>query len=103
MKTKTPKTAKLQATYARSLYQAIAHIESNQQAKAFFEDLYTPTEIQTMVDRWCIANLLAKGLSYREIAHQTGASVTTIGRVARYLKYGTGGYQQLLNKFKDAT
>jgi uncharacterized protein YerC len=32
------------------------------------------------------------GLPYREINKQTGVSVTTIGRVARYLTSGNGGY-----------
>jgi uncharacterized protein YerC len=36
--------------------------------------------------------LLQAGLPYREINKQTGVSVTTIGRVARYLTSGNGGY-----------
>ena len=31
-------------------------------------------------------------MSYREIHDHTGVSVTTIGRVARYLTMGNGGY-----------
>jgi uncharacterized protein YerC len=37
--------------------------------------------------------LLQAGMAYREIAKQTGVSVTTIGRVARYLGSGNGGYE----------
>ena len=36
--------------------------------------------------------LLQQGVPYREIHKQTGVSVTTIGRVARYLTNGNGGY-----------
>ena len=36
--------------------------------------------------------LLQQGLPYREIQRQTGVSVTTVGRVARYLASGNGGY-----------
>jgi len=35
---------------------------------------------------------LRRGLPYRQIHQQTGVSVTTIGRVARYLAQGHGGY-----------
>ena len=38
-----------------------------------------------MADRWAVVELLERGLPYREIHRQTGVSVTTIGRVARYL------------------
>ena len=34
-----------------------------------------------------------RGLPYREIHRLTGVSVTTIGRVARYLAAGNGGYR----------
>jgi len=37
--------------------------------------------------------MLEKGLPYREIQKLTGVSVTTIGRVARYLTAGNGGYR----------
>jgi uncharacterized protein YerC len=36
---------------------------------------------------------LQKGLPYREIHRLTGVSVTTIGRVARFLSNGNGGYE----------
>jgi uncharacterized protein YerC len=39
-----------------------------------------------------VVEWLQKGLPYREIHRITGVSVTTIGRVARYLADGNGGY-----------
>ena len=41
-----------------------------------------------MADRWAVVELLERGLPYREIHRQTGVSVTTVGRVARYLTLG---------------
>jgi uncharacterized protein YerC len=35
---------------------------------------------------------LERSVPYREIHRLTGVSVTTIGRVARFLKSGNGGY-----------
>ena len=45
-----------------------------------------------MADRWAVVECLQQGLPYREIHRLTGVSVTTIGRVARYLATGSGGY-----------
>jgi uncharacterized protein YerC len=45
-----------------------------------------------MADRWAVVECLQQGLPYREIYRRTGVSLTTIGRVARYLAQGSGGY-----------
>ena len=50
-------------------------------------DLCTPAEIRTLAERWHVARLLDETpLSYREIHEATGASTTTIVRVARFLR-----------------
>ncbi len=45
-----------------------------------------------MADRWSVVEHLQRGAPYREIHRLTGVSVTTIGRVARFLAAGNGGY-----------
>ena len=76
---------------ARTLSEALLSLESPREVREFLEDLCTPAELEAMVDRWRVAQLLDQGLSYRDIREQTGVSVTTIGRVARYIDHGTGG------------
>ena len=56
-------------------------------------DLCTPAEMEAMIDRWRVVVLLEDERPYREISDLTGVSVTTIGRVARALAYGSGGYK----------
>ncbi len=53
-----------------------------------------------MADRWAVVQMLQRGLSYREIQRLTGVSVTTIGRVARYLAAGDGGYALAVERLK---
>lgn len=101
MKHKDPAIAKLQTQYEKSLYDAIAQIDSPELARAFLMDLCTPAEWQAMVDRWCAAAMLAQGKTQREIAASAGVSVTTVSRVARCLQNPDSGYQQLLNKMQD--
>ncbi|MAH04225.1 MAG: transcriptional regulator [Alphaproteobacteria bacterium] len=82
------------------LYQAILSLGSEDECAAFMGDLCTPAELNAMRERWLIANLLYEGqLSYREISAQTGASTTTIGRVARFLQQENNkGYLRIIER-----
>ena len=86
-------TARQEALSERNLFAAVLTLKSVDEARAFFRDLCTPAELQAMADRWAVVEWLQKGLPYREIHRVTGVSVTTIGRVARCLVDGNGGYQ----------
>jgi TrpR-related protein YerC/YecD len=61
--------------------------------RAFLRDLCTPSELEALIDRWRVVPYLLRGMAYREIHERTAVSVTTIGRVARFLSQGNGGYQ----------
>ena len=76
----------------RSLFAAVLTLRSVEECRDFFRDLCTPAELQAMADRWAVVENLQRGLPYREVHRLTGVSITTIGRVARYLSIGNGGY-----------
>ncbi len=80
------------------LIQAITAIKDQDEAKAFFTDLCTPAELESMADRWQVVPLLQQGIPYRTIHEQTGVSVTTITRVARCLTMGSGGYELIAER-----
>lgn len=86
----------------KSLIEAFLALETADEGRRFLHDLCTPQEITDLSDRWLIANLLDEGkLSYREIHAQTGVSVTTIGRVARFLQQENyQGYRTLIDRLK---
>ena len=85
------------------LSDAILHLKTKNEVDNFLIDLCTPNEIKTLKERWKVCQLLAIGdLSYREIHKITGASLTTIGRVARFLRDESyGGYRNLLKKTRE--
>lgn len=85
-------TPRQEALAERALFSAILTLKTIDECRAFFRDLCTPAELQALADRWAVVGLLREGMPYREIHKQTGVSVTTIGRVARYLSAGHGGY-----------
>ncbi len=66
----------------------------------FLRDLCTLEELSELSERWKIAQLLDKGLSYRAVAKKTTASTTTITRIAHWLKHGESGYRRALKKMK---
>lgn len=92
MKAHRSLTPRQEALAERNLYAAIASLRGSEEVRAFLRDLCTPAELQAMADRWSIVDYLGRGLPYREIHRLTGVSVTTIGRVARFLAAGNGGY-----------
>ncbi len=75
-----------------ALFNAVKNLDGLAECRNFFKDLCTPAELQALVDRWQVVGLLQKELPYRRIHDITGVSVTTIGRVARFLSDGFGGY-----------
>lgn len=87
---------------AVTLAEAFLSLENLQEVDNFLRDLCTPQEIHALSERWRVCQLLNEGkLSYREINKITGASLTTIGRVARFLKDESyNGYKAILNKIK---
>jgi TrpR-related protein YerC/YecD len=83
---------------AESLCNAFLTLEKPAEVRQFLLDLCTPSELEAIVDRWWTASLLREGRSYRDISEVTGVSVTTIGRVARYMNMGEGGYRLALRR-----
>ena len=85
-----------------ALFRAVISLQDRPECRNFFKDLCTPAELQALVDRWQVAGLLQQKLPYRRIHDLTGVSVTTIGRVARFLSDGFGGYAAAIehNKHK---
>lgn len=74
------------------LARAFAGLSRPADVRAFLEDVCTPAELESISDRWKVVPLLLDGVPYREIHDRTGVSVTTVGRVARTLERGAGGY-----------
>lgn len=70
--------------------------------RAFLRDLCTPSELEALSDRWRVVPYILKGMPYREIHDRTAVSITTIGRVARFLSQGNGGYLAALSQSESA-
>lgn len=82
---------------------ALLSLRNEEEAQKFLVDLCTPRELRDLAERLLIAQLLDEGgLSYREISAATGASTTTIGRVARFLQQEPHrGYRLVLDRLEE--
>ena len=85
-----------------ALFEAIISLKTSAECRNFFKDLCTPAELQALVDRWQVVEYLEQGLPYRKIHELTGVSVTTIGRVARFLSDGFGGYRTAIERTRHS-
>ena len=102
MKSHRTVTPRQEALAERNLCVALAALETPDEVRAFLRDLCTPAEIQAMADRWAVVDPLKRAVPYREIHRLTGVSVTTIGRVARFLTGGYGGYATAARRLQAA-
>ena len=98
MKPNRHDTERQQQRAEDALFEALISLESVDECRNFLKDLCTPAELQALVDRWQVVAYLEQGLPYRKIHDLTGVSVTTIGRVARFLADGFGGYQTAIER-----
>jgi len=81
----------------RALCSALSACGTEEEAADFLRDVGTLSELQAWSERLEVAKQLSQGKTYREIAVNTGASTTTVTRVAKFLENGTGGYRKILN------
>jgi TrpR-related protein YerC/YecD len=86
-----------------ALFQAILSLQTRAEVEDFLRDLCTLAELEAMSQRWAVARQLDRGLPYARIAEKTGASTTTVTRVAHWLRHGEGGYRLALDRLGHPT
>ena len=72
------------------LFKTILSLKNEKECAAFFEDLCTVKEIDSMAQRITAAKLLISGETYEKIISETDISSATLSRVSRCVKYGKG-------------
>ena len=77
---------------------AILAVKTRNEAKRFFRDLLTESELIEFGNRWKAARMLSENILYTKIEKETGLSSTTVARVSKWLNGGKGGYKLILQK-----
>jgi len=84
-----------------SLYRAMLTLQNEEEVAAFFEDLFTISELNAAAQRLQVARMLRKGKTCACIAQETGASTATVSRVNKCLQYGAEGYTRVLERLEE--
>lgn len=65
---------------------ALIQLKTDAKVIAFFKELLTPSEIETLSKRWRILKMLSEGRSQRDIAQELRVSLCKVTRGAKILK-----------------
>ena len=84
--------------HTKMFVKAILTLETEDEVKAFLDDIMTSKEILDISQRLGVAKMLREKEVYSKISKETGASSATISRVNRSLAFGKGGYEKLFDK-----
>ena len=93
---------RLSSKKINELYEAILLLKTPNECRAFFRDLCTLAEIETMAERFQIAKMVNRNIPYREVSKKTGSSTATVTRVTHWLHHGMGGYKLALDPMKSS-
>jgi TrpR-related protein YerC/YecD len=83
---------------ASSLLDAIISLGDRGSAERLLRDLCTRRELEEIVSRWAVVRRLSAGDSYRAIRDHTGVSTATVTRINDWLRNGSGGYGEALDR-----
>jgi len=91
----------LQAKDVQQLVRALLCLENYDQSARLLTDICTAGELKSLAQRLEVAGLLRAGYTYNQVEEMTGASTATISRVKRFLQYGAGGYDLVLQRLEE--
>lgn len=86
--------------YLGDFYSMIALLKTRDDAKNFFKDLLTLSEVVMISRRIQIAIMLLDGKTYDEIRKELKVGAPTICQVEKWLNNGFGGYRKIINEYK---
>lgn len=84
----------------KELFDEILKLETQEECVKFFADLCTINELDAMLQRIKAAKMLLEDKTFQEVIKETQISSATLARVSKCIKYGDGGYKEILEKPK---
>ena len=84
----------------KELYEEILKLETIEECEKFFDDLCTINELDAMLQRIKAAKMLLEDKTFQEVTKETKISSATLARVSKCIKYGDGGYKNIIEKKK---
>lgn len=91
----------LESRDVKQLIAALLCLNTAEECARFLTDISTVSELKSLAQRLEVAKLLRAGHTYTHVEELTGASTATISRVKRFLQYGAGGYELILDRLAE--
>ena len=82
------------------LYAELIKLETVEECESFLSDLCTMKELLSMGQRLKAAKMLLEVKTYNEVIEATDISSATLARVSKCIRYGDGGYANIIKKEK---
>lgn len=82
------------------LFRGILSLRDLDECYQFFGDLFTIQELAAFAQRFQVAGLLSEGYTYEGVRERVPTSFSTITRINTELRYGSGGYQMVLDRIQ---
>ncbi|MEH0020809.1 MAG: Trp family transcriptional regulator [Desulfobacter sp.] len=82
----------------QELLEVVLSITEKDELNAFFNDLFTPAELDDISLRWKLLKDLHKGMTQRKIAEKYGISLCKITRGSKVLKNKDSVVLKVLNR-----
>lgn len=82
----------------KEISKLVKNINTEAEITAFFKELLTESEIETLSKRWRILGMLKQGYTQREIAKELQVSLCKVTRGAKIMKDGTSTLARYLVK-----
>ena len=89
--------------YFGEFYSMVSLLRSRDEAKIFFKDLLTLSEVVMISRRIQIAKMLLSGFGYEEIRKELKVGFNTINQVERWVSNGFGGYREIIKRHNKKT
>lgn len=86
--------------YLGDFYSMISLLKNRDEAKNFFKDLLTLSEIVMISRRIQVAKMLLESKTYEEIKEEMHVGTATVAQVERWLNNGFGGYRKTISEFR---
>ena len=80
------------------LYEALLKVENKEEMALFLDDLCTMKELESIAQRLKAEKMLLDNKTYNEIVEETDISSATLARVSKCVRYGQGGYKNVITK-----
>lgn len=86
--------------WRKELARLVASARGTQEVDELLKVLLTPAEQEELAKRWQIVKQLIRGMPQREIRDGLSASIATVTRGSRELKYGNGTFQKFYRRLQ---